>query len=370
MSGRGIVSVIGLCLLLAAQGRLPGQDAEMLGTVVHGVQARTVAITSLSGRALVAVTHSARCVEERSDRLIEEALNDERDPLPADPIHASMVDFSFDVERRQWRCEMVDLTNSGWVSWATSLSAVEDRKHRPDGSYRISLSDGKRVYTYARHDNAGWVQDHDPAHPRTPEPIGAIRLRILEGYSAKLIKDVERGDCVATYGGEEDIEGNRCMCLSVQGSRQLGLWARAWVAPTLGFATVRHEEVHYKAPASDAERLTLLSALVSRASDFAEVATGVWCPQYIQLDRFDYTKGEGLDAWESSTTVDCLELRANTGVEGIAAPYLFPFDAEIRDGSNEPIRQRPRHRGLKEVHPDAFGTNLAPDDIVPVQGTG
>lgn len=370
MSGRGIVSAIGLCLLLVAQGWLPGQDAEMVETVVRGVQARTAAITSLSGRALVAVTHSPRCAEERSDRLIEEALTFERDPLPADLTHASMLDFSFDAERRQWRCEMVDLTNSGWLGWATCSSAVEDRALRPDDSYRISLSDGKRVYTYARHENAGWVQDHDPAHPLPPEPIGKIRLRVLEGYSAKLIKDLERGYYVAAYGGEEDLEGNRCMCLTLQGEAHepLRRWARAWVAPTLGFPTVRHEEVYYRAPASDAEKVILVSALVSRASGFAEVVTGVWCPQYIQLDRFDYTKGEGLDAWESSTTVDCLELRANTGVEGIGGPYLFPFDAVINPGNE--IEYRLPHRGVSEVRPDAFGTNLAPDDIVPVQGAG
>jgi hypothetical protein len=143
MLARGMLSVVGLCLLLVAQGRLPGQDATMVETVVRGVQARTATIASLSGRALVAVTHSPRCAEERSDRLIEEALTYERDPLPVDLIHASMLDFSFDVESRQWRCEMVDLTNSGWQGWATCSSAVKDRTLRPDYSYRISLSDGK-----------------------------------------------------------------------------------------------------------------------------------------------------------------------------------------------------------------------------------
>jgi len=359
----GVSGVLVAAWLAAADVGAPQRHDDATETVLRGVEHRIASFTTVRGRVVVHYLRSPRALNEAEAQAAVDAARRKRvdslDLPPFDAEHRNLIDFEFGDDR--WRWEIVQLTNSGqrWGLWLR-LPAMW-RSLDPCFFYRISVCDGERVYEYDRSYNWGSVRTYSGADHERPRDFALIKACILATLGEGVLPAVREHDFEATCTGNETIDGYECRKLEVRHTGEHKRFARAWIVPELGYAAVRQETLYFSTVTGE-----LRTGVVTTARDFREVLPGIWCPEVVQGDRFEYDKGQGAEAWSVSRIVQVLSLEANAPLESIVTPYRFPFDARVQDTSgDEPRVADPSKDALREsdgiaetMQPDGFAMEL------------
>mgnify|MGYP000923702059 CR=1 FL=1 len=363
-----------LCLAIACAGAALGtgmapgyaEDAK-LSTLLHGVLHRQAAIGTVEGTALVRRRYSAaynedwaRRQNERWDELAQKRTGTDGGPqaavagggtgapFSADSFGAeevTWIDFAYDREDRQWRLQMVSLTNNGHPDVECGLSAANAPiAGYPPWAFFFALTcDGHVQRTYDRGLQRAMVRALDRYAPRMMH-VDVIENYVVCGLAPWEISGLEDETYKAalvrvTDGGSMGTCYEIRLSADIGGYRNLSLLT---VAPELGFALVRRVDTKLPKSTTDdnASSEGRSWARIVACSRFVEVAEGVWCAKSMRTDSFEGDLSSPEAAWWHSRTYE-MELTANGSVRDAAA-CQFPVGVAVTDlTGHEPDRNWP-----------------------------
>lgn len=352
------ILLLGVVLACGAGERIAGAPGgardDMAETLLKGIEHRLSAATSLQGRVLFHYILSESYAEQMQKRHEADAAGfGQTAPQQLEPLekhHADLVDFEYDESR--WRWEAVQLTNTG-QDWTGFLrTPAEWRSLEPAAFYRISVCDGETVYTYDRSLNWGTARPY--AEERKPYDLGVIGSLVVATLDQAVLLAVREYGFEAIHRGTVTYENAPCHRLDIRSTGEFKRLTRAWIAPSLGYAVLRYENLYFASGG-------LAKAHVVRSRDLKELLPGVWCPRYVQRDHFRYEQTEAVTHWAYTHIVEVRSLEANQPLIGVVTPYQFPFDARVEDDSVHPPEVRFSASDVARRKSELLSLGAAPD---------
>jgi hypothetical protein len=325
-----LAALCALCSPAPVCGAEEGPGDARIAEVRQGLERRISAVNSVTGTAEVEYRYSPyKCAEiEKRARDTAELLGLDPETPAVDPVQKSLWFFSFDRDKTRWRCETVDLTESENDFWVLSPDPGPNRRFSPDAFRCVAICDGIRSYEYRWSDGRGRIEEPPNAQFLSygVASLAPVDSAVIRGRSAGFGDHLDDPDYEAVFEGEEELDGRRCLKLTVRRNRPFrsGWYITTWFAPELDFAAVR-EEIAYcpggwapggAAPAAERRR-------VVEARDFAKVADLLWCAQTVQEEVLERAAADR-EPWDYTRVIRIRSLELNTPLQGIEITEDFP----------------------------------------------